>query len=255
MSVYIIAEAGSCHDGDFRKAIDLVLAAEKTGADAVKFQFWSSSHRMRDRRHITEPLTEPSSYFKEMIFREWLPEIQLSAHKLDMDFMCTAYLPEDIVTVAKHVDKFKISSFESQDQEFVRAHLPYKKEIIVSLGMRGEELIVSPYIKYLHCVSAYPTPIGEANIAAVAALDGLSDHTRSLLSGALAVAYGATIIEKHLRLDTTEVSCPDYPHSLSPRDFSVYVQNIREAEQLIGDGDRRVMPSEAPNRKHRAGNV
>jgi N-acetylneuraminate synthase/N,N'-diacetyllegionaminate synthase len=77
---------------------------------------------------------------------------------------------------------------------------------------------------------------------------GLSDHTTSTLTGALAVAAGATIVEKHIRLHDTSQDCPDYPHSLCANEwsgpvgdvslhhfntFKQYVSNIREAERAL----------------------
>jgi N,N'-diacetyllegionaminate synthase len=251
MGVYIIAEAGSAHDGDQKKAYALVDEAASAGADAVKFQYWSSPERMRERRKIADE----SSYKKEMIFANWLPLLRDRAHRFGLEFMCTAYLPEDIVTVANMVDKFKIASFESQDESFVSAHAEYKKPTIISLGMNGRRIEI-PFGYYLHCVSAYPAPVSDANLGVIRGnLDGFSDHTLSLISGAVAVAVGATIIEKHIRLDTTSPNCPDYPHSLPPARFVKYVRHIREAEVLIGDGEARVMPSEAENVQHRVSNV
>lgn len=259
MAVYVIAEAGSCHDGDKKKALSLITVAAEAGADAVKFQYWSKPARMRERRHIEDP----KAYVRERIYPEWLSFLRNQAKQCGLDFMCTAYLPEDVEQIAAVVDKFKISSFESRDMEFIGLHYRYNKDIIISCGMNGLKVDLrglQRHVKYLHCVSSYPTPINEANLAVLhdryvqdcieRDFDGFSDHTLSLISGAVAVSLGSEIIEKHFRLDNTSSDCPDYPHSLTPSAFAIYVRNIREAEQLIGDGHRRVMPSEADNVKH-----
>ncbi len=94
----------------------------------------------------------------------------------------------------------------------------------------------------LHCVSGYPTPENEANLAAIGTLRrafgcvvGFSDHTESIEMGGCAVLAGARIIEKHLTLDRNR-SGPDHRFSLEPDMMREYVKNIREAERYLGDG-------------------
>jgi sialic acid synthase SpsE len=109
-----------------------------------------------------------------------------------------------------------------------------------------------PGVDFLHCVSAYPTPVEQLNLAVLRETDdhcaiwsGLSDHTTHPLVGALAVAAGARIIEAHLKLDDTDPQNPDAPHARTPTAFADYVRNIRFAKAVMGDGVKRVMPSEA----------
>jgi len=92
----------------------------------------------------------------------------------------------------------------------------------------------------MHCVSAYPTPMDQAGLNGVNALNqatgmpcGYSDHTAGLMTGALAAALGAVLIEKHLTYDTSAVG-PDHAASLGPEGFSKYVLNIREADSAAG---------------------
>jgi N,N'-diacetyllegionaminate synthase len=94
----------------------------------------------------------------------------------------------------------------------------------------------------LHCVSAYPAPISEMNLRAVGR--GLSDHSRNLLTGAVAVGAGARIIETHYRLDTCHPTNPDYAVAFTPAEFTQYVKNIRDAEAMMGDGVKKRQPCE-----------
>ncbi|RJP33171.1 MAG: N-acetylneuraminate synthase [Phycisphaerales bacterium] len=94
----------------------------------------------------------------------------------------------------------------------------------------------------LHCVSAYPTPIDRANVAAVSGLRGrfhvlvgYSDHTTSTLTGGWAVACGASVVEKHLTLDRSAEG-PDHAMSLDPAGLREYVAHAREAGRALGDG-------------------
>lgn len=255
---FIVAEAGSSHDNDLAKAYRLIEAAKECGADAVKFQWTSSGKKMGFRRGLNcagyiHYLEKPES---------WLYSLKQHADKVGIEFMCTAYLIEDIATIAPLVKRFKVSAFESEWKEFVEAHGKDREVIVSRNTLPGMELQYThqPY-KYLYCVSQYPTPLEELHLSnlehyyhhdyeahGVERYDGLSDHTTSTLTGALAVAAGATIIEKHIRLHDTSKDCPDYPHSLVADEFVEYadhtytkdvsafwryVSNIREAERCM----------------------
>jgi sialic acid synthase SpsE len=73
---------------------------------------------------------------------------------------------------------------------------------------------------------------------------GFSDHSGHVLTGAVATAGGARIIEVHFRLDSTDPANPDYGHSLSPEQLIQYVQNVRFAEAAMGNGVKKMQPSE-----------
>jgi sialic acid synthase SpsE len=248
---YIIAEAGSCHEGQVERALSLVYMAKHADADAVKFQYWSSPERMRERRHTGWPAYEQGS-----VKAEWFPLLHKVAKDIGLDFMCTAYLPEDVAEVAKWVDMFKVSSFENQDRDFLREHVGYGKPMVVSLGMGGTFVYTGEVpTYYLACTSAYPCPPEEAALRAVWGVHGYSDHTRLALTGALAVAAGAKILEVHFRLEDTKPECPDYCVALSPTELGEYVEGARLAALMYGTGEWAekpdVQPSEVVNLKHR----
>ena len=255
MRTFVIAEAGGTHDLDMGKALRLISAAKQSGADAYKLQYWCDSKRLAERRNAPELA---DLYERCRIPTWWVAELSEVARATGLAFMCTTYLPEDIHVVAPWVDRFKIASFESQDLHFVRAHQSFEKETIVSTGLCDEEAFWrlqdvtsvsrSWNLRFLHCVSAYPAPISALNLRAIGryVLDGFSDHTTSLITGGLAVAAGAHILEKHLRLDDTDPANPDYDHSLPPMAFAEYVQNTRLAEAAMGDGRKTVAEAEAP---------
>ena len=244
---YVIAEAGSCHEGQLERALSLVYTAKHCDADAVKFQFWSSPERMAERRK-----TDWQAYTRGSIEVEWLPVLSDKAHQVGLEFMCTAYLPEDVAVVEPHVDMFKVSSFENEDLAFIRLHKG--KPVIISLGMNGlnwpDKVNVDGH--YLHCVSGYPCPIGEAALGKVEMYDGYSDHTRCVLTGAVAVGAGARILEVHFRLDDTTPGCPDYVVALTPQELHQYIFNVRLAGRMMSS-TKEVQDCERPNMKHRVG--
>lgn len=268
MTTTVIAECGSCHDGDFGKAQRLVAAAAEAGADAAKFQYWSDSVRFSERRHA-EAYREV--YSKYAVPASWLPELRRTCDEAGVEFACSVYLPGDVWEVAKHTDMLKVASFEAEDPALLgclRAPLAVGKRVIVSLGLGAgtnavKQYLLMPYterkgrVVLLHCVSAYPAPADQLNLAWLRPAagprqyDGFSDHSHAgqAWTGALAVAAGATYVERHLRLDDTDPANPDFPHSMDPVGFAQYVANIRFAETCLGDwpfGGPGPMPCEAP---------
>src|SRR3954471_22983798 len=151
---FIIAEAGSCHDGSLEKALRLVEIAGACLADAVKFQFWSSAEALAERRRAPAYL---EAYERYQLPAEWLPRLQARAEALDIEFMCTTYLPADIATVAPFVRRFKVASFELGDDEFLKAHERFSKPIVASTGMASDDEAyyrpAVPGFEVLHCVS------------------------------------------------------------------------------------------------------
>ena len=254
MRTLVIAEIGAAFGRTLDAAMALVDHAAALGADAAKTQFWSSSSRLAERRRAPELA---STYEAARLPATWLPILAEAARRQGIEFMATTYLPEDVELVNPHVGRFKIASFESQDEAFLRAHQRFVKPIIVSTGVCGEEAVARlrqrrrerpGQLSLLYCVSAYPTPLEALRLAEMRwrDLDGLSDHTTSVLTGALAVAAGARIVEKHLRLAGADPANPDFGHSLPPDEFQLYVQNVRMAEAAMGDGERGPNPAEAP---------
>lgn len=264
---YVIAECGSCHDGALWKAIEMVQIAKGVGADAVKFQYWSDADLLADRRRV--PDHYHLIYKRYAMPQRWLDPLADVAAKLGIDFMCTAYLPQDVEVVAPFVRHFKIASFEAADENFRDAHWaalrsgPNDRLLVISLGMGGGKVwqhnegdrIGS--VRYLHCVSAYPTPVEQMNLGRIRAgrLDGFSDHTMPHLTntGALAVAAGAEIIEAHLAHPETSLANPDAPHAMDPEQFRRYVADIRQAEQAMGTGRVGMQPCETDMAAYKVG--
>lgn len=263
MSVFIVAEAGSNHCGDFGTALRLIEAAAGTGADAVKFQMFRA-----DRLYLPGPLREAARRWEMPVW--WVPILADLAARHGLEFICSAFDKDSVDAVDPYVKRHKIASLEATDDELL-AHVVSKgKPIIVSTGTmdRAEigrlDAVLGPtYYRtvpttLMHCVSAYPAPIGEANMNVLdyyagdnekleRVCEGFSDHSRDpILLPIMAVTLGATVIEKHLRLVDTPSDAPDFPHSLTPYEFARMVKAIRAAESALGDGIKRPMPSEEP---------
>ncbi len=241
MSTLVIAEAASAHDGSIDKALRLIEAAKACGADVCKFQYWSSADRHAARRRAPEYL---NTYRRYRVPVDWLLTLKAHCVEVGIDFACSVCLPEDVPIVAPFVKYLKISSFEADDGELWRACLATGVHLIVSHGL-GESSLGGHL--NLHCVSAYPTPLEQLNLAAIreGRYDGFSDHSGAIDAGFAAVCAGAQVIEVHMKLPDTDPANPDAgPFALLPDDLHLYVDGIRRAELMMGDGEKRIMPSE-----------
>ena len=244
----VIAEAGCT----WRYGSDHLAIAERSireakaaGADCWKTQWTSNGPAMAKRRGLDD--AAGSMYSKYLMFpQDWLPKLKAMCDEAGIEFMCTVYLPQDIPAVALLVNRLKVSAFEGRSVEFIDAHIPYVnagKELIISVNSFSAIFKRDESMKSLLCVSKYPTPIEELGLArlrhAPGGCDGLSDHTTSTLTGALCVAAGGTIVEKHVRLWDTPPDNPDHGHSLildsdgEEMSFAEYVRNVREAERCM----------------------
>lgn len=248
-STYVIAEMGSCHDGKLKHALALIEAAAQAGADAIKAQWWSDADRLAERRRVGDDYR--ALYRRYQVPQRWLEVLATEAHAAGLDFLCTVYLPEDVEVVAPLVERGKVASFELGAADLFRAWGDVGKPLIVSTGMATVEEVNRIALRaddwLLHCVSAYPCPDEAAGLAGIAALRrawptvdrvGYSDHTTDLLTGALAVAAGADVLEKHLRLGATDRANPDHATALDPDEFRRYVAGVRWAERVLGPAEK-----------------
>ena len=238
MAVLIIAEAGVNHNGDIVLAHKLIDAAKEAGADVVKFQTYDCEK------------LDPSGERREMLRKLQLTidaHFVLKAHcdRIGIEFCSTPFDVESLHFLVKlGVKRIKIAS----GQDWLLPHatktgLP----IIISNGMGFGE-ICGGDVTTLHCTSGYPTPDNEVHLRAHPFGPdpwGLSDHTEGSVAAIGAVALGASVIEKHLTLDRT-MKGPDHKASIEPKTFKRMVTDIRRMEVMLGDGVKRVMPSEAP---------
>ena len=109
-------------------------------------------------------------------------------------------------------------------------------EVLIDSGTSKSRITV------LHCTSAYPAPVEDANLNAIKTMRerlnikiGYSDHTPGIEVASAATALGAVVIEKHLTLDRG-LEGPDHLASLEPKEFSSMVKAIRTIELALGDG-------------------
>lgn len=264
MSVFIIAEAGVNHNGDFTLAKKLVDMAKECGADAIKFQTFkaeeSTGAYAEKAQYQMENMPVEESQL-EMIKKLELPfeqfrEIQSYCKEKEILFISTPDGTESLnFLVSLNVPVIKIGSTEVSNVEFLKEIGNTGVEVILSTGMStlGEvekaiNIIQSTgnkNVKIMHCTTDYPTAVEDVNVRAMVTMGeafkvpvGLSDHTVGNEAAVAAVALGAEFIEKHITLDK-EMEGPDHKASMGPNEFKLYVEAIRNTEKLLGDGIKR----------------
>lgn len=248
---FIIAEAGVNHDGHIRKAMKMVDIAVDCGADAIKFQVFSSE------------LLEPPGERREMLKKLELTQPQFLELReycgTRIEFMATAFDVNSLeFLLGLGIKRIKISSGQLTDRAMLAYAEGSGRPVIISTGMASgadvEEamraLKYSAAVTILQCTSAYPAPPEDINLKAMVGIGrsfgcqyGLSDHSLSTVIPAAAVALGASVIEKHFTMSRSDVG-PDHRMSLEPFDLRRMIVGIRHVEKAMGDGVKRPTSSE-----------
>ena len=274
MKVLIIAEAGVNHNGDIDMAKKLIDVAAEAGADLVKFQTFNADRLVTGSASKAEyqKLSGDGNESQHTMLRNLeLTEVmhhELIAHCAlrGIGFFSTGFDIESIdMLVSFGQELFKIPSGEITNLPHLRHIGKLGKEVILSTGMSSMDEIESAIkaleesgtprarITVLHCTTAYPAPMPDINLHAMQSIRtkfgvnvGYSDHTLGIEISLAAVALGATVIEKHFTLDRT-LTGPDHKASLEPRELKSMIEGIRNIEVALGDGVKRIMPSELQN--------
>lgn len=262
--VFIIAEAGSNHDGDLDQAKGLIDVAVEAGADAVKFQTFTADKiaaRTDDEIMVLGDEYDTADNLYDLykgleLPREWQEELRDYAGEKGIIFLSTPFDYEAVDQLDKlDMPAFKVASYECVDIPFLRYIARKGKPILLSTGMANlgeiEEALEAIYnegnrqVALLHCGISYPMPVEDVNLAAMDTMRqafqlpvGYSDHTLGITVPISAAARGARVIEKHFTLDRN-LPGPDHKFALEPDELKAMVVGIREAEAAIGSPIKR----------------
>ncbi|MBZ9538039.1 N-acetylneuraminate synthase [Modicisalibacter tunisiensis] len=275
-STFVIAEAGVNHNGSLEMALALVARARECGADAVKFQAFRAERLATraapkaayQRQATTDTAPGDDSQYAMLrsleLSEDDFVRIQAHCRACGIEFLASAF-DEDSAGFLDGLGMrlFKIPSGEVTNHPLLARIGAFGRPIILSTGMchLGEveaalhvlESAGAGPVTLLHCVTEYPAPFSQINLAAMETLArafgvpvGYSDHTAGIEIPVAAVAMGATVIEKHFTLDTT-LPGPDHAASLASDEFRHMVEAIRHVEQARGDGRKRPASCELDN--------
>lgn len=256
----VIAEIGNNHEGSFDLAKEMIWAAASCGVDAVKFQ----SITPQDLILFSE--VDRLEQLRKFAFSyEQFTELSKVAAKAKVAFLSTPFSIKWAKDLANICPAIKISSGDNNFEALLRACAETKLPLLLSTGMtdlgniqhslaileeRWGQINADPGVVLMHCVSAYPTPINEANLSAIQQIAtlgkpvGYSDHTIGVSAAILSVAYGARVIEKHFTLSKNQSNFRDHKLSADVLEMRELVVRVKEAQSLIGDSRKHVMPSE-----------
>lgn len=269
--VEVTAELTTNHFGDRHRLERMIRAAGAAGADHIKLQ-------KRDVESFYTPEQLASPYVSPFgrTFGDYRHQLELDRD--DFDFVDSLCRELGIGWFASVLDRPSLEYMMQFDPKLIK--LPstisehrdyldyvarnYRGSVVLSTGMTGpdyEQWLLANFVKckqlyLLQCNSAYPTPNADCNVAVVRhynmlaqadprIVPGYSSHDMGWLASALSVAAGARMVEKHVKLGNTEWAHFDaVAVDLTTADFRDYVNRIREAEEMIGTGIKKINKSE-----------
>ena len=273
---FIVAEMSGNHNGSLANALKIIKTAKECGADAVKIQTYTPDT-------ITIDCDNPEFIIKDGIWKgrklyelyqeahtpwEWHEELFRYAKKIGITLFSTPFDKSSVAFLEKLNNPiYKIASPELIDLDLIKEVAKTGKPIIFSTGMGTlEEIkeaietvrnIGSNKLIVLHCTAAYPAPVEESNLSTIQEIEkkfevisGLSDHTKGTEVSKLAVAMGASVIEKHFILDKSKGGV-DSEFSINPDELKMLVIQTKLVSSCIGKPAFKPTKSEATVLKNR----
>lgn len=265
---FIIAELSANHNHNLKTAIDSIRAAASIGVDAVKIQTYTADtltlNCPKDDFILKGGLWDGKSlyelYQEAYTPWEWHEELFKVAKEEGIMMFSTPF-DNTAVDLLESLGNpiYKIASFEIMDTELIRYAASKGKPMIMSTGVATEQEIEEAIaacrevgnndITLLKCTSEYPAKIEDANLSMIPDMKkrfgvnvGLSDHSMGSLVPTVAVALGATVVEKHFILDRS-IGGPDAAFSMNKEEFRQLVKDIRAADSSLGTVDYTLTPA------------
>ena len=264
-NVRFIAEVSSNHNNNLKRCKQFIETAKKMGCDGIKYQLFKI-----DQLFASEILKKDETLRKRKNWElplEFIPELSAYAHDLGLEFACTPFYLNAVDELEPYVDFFKIASYELLWHDLLKKCADTGFPIIFSTGMATFTEIKaalnslvghkSEDITILHCNSAYPTPIDDANLRVIDTLRnqlsdfenklnlsfGWSDHTVSPAVIYRAIHhYQVNLIEFHLDLDGKGEEYSS-GHCWLPDEIGAVIKDVREG--FLADGNCEIGPTES----------
>jgi len=270
---YFIADIAANHDGNLNKAIELIHAAKKAGANAAKFQHFHADTIVSNKTFssLRSQLSHQSKWIKSVynVYKDaslnlsWTPVLYKECKKVGIDFLTSPYSFSLVNHVDKFVPAYKIGSGDITYTEIIKFISKKKKPIILASGastLKDVKRAINVIEKYnkniclMQCNTNYTASLNNfkyINLNVIQAYKkifinvilGLSDHTPGEATVLGAVALGVKIIEKHLTL-SNQFEGPDHKFSMTPATWKTMVDKTRDLESSLGDGLKKIEKNE-----------
>ncbi len=261
-----VAEVSSNHHRDLNRSLAFIDKAAEIGCSAVKFQLF----RIREL-FAPEILTKSEQHRQREAWElpvEFLSTLAKRCHERNVQFACTPFYLDAVNELLPYVDFYKIGSYELLWDDLLDAVAHTGKPVVLSTGMAALDEVRQAVdvlrsagcqdLTLLHCVSSYPTPAKECNLAAIETLRqacdcpvGWSDH--SVNPGVIYRAvhrWGAIMVEFHLDL---EGKGAEYQtgHCWLPEQIRPVIEMVQIGFEADGSGKKVPSPGELPDRDWR----
>lgn len=265
-SPYIVCEISGNHGGSLVRAKELIKAAKRAGADAVKTQCYEPDTITLNINKL-DFIIQSGLWAGRTLYElyesahtpfAWHPELYALAKDLQITIFSSVFDYSSIELLEKlGCPAYKIASMEIVDTPLIRRAASTNKPLIISTGMasmveihEANQAAGDNDTAFLHCTSEYPAAAERAGLGDMVNLIaqlrtrevGVSDHTVGPVVPIAATALGATVIEKHIRLNGDR-SSEDATFSLDERQFTEMVKLVRSTWEAIKEQDIVANPS------------
>lgn len=267
--IHIIAEAGTNHNGNLAKAIELVDIAHTAGADSVKFQIiypWGL-YLPGDYEYGHYDIKKVIKIREDgMLKDEEYDQLAAYCQEKGIAFTASVFDERGLDLLLKFNPPYvKMASCDLNNIRFLRQVAERGKRMIISTGMSTmqdiekslNELAKANFsdIVLLHCVSVYPAFLEKANVGFIKTLKdtfgfpvGYSDHTGNSIAAAMALTNGAEWFEKHFTADRTQEGF-DHAYAMEEEGMTQYVKDLRDAEKALQIPEQKISDAERYTRK------
>lgn len=262
-----IAEVSSNHNRDLQRCLAFVDKAAEIGCDAIKFQLFKI-----DELFAPEVLSQRADLRKRKEWElplEFIPKIAEHCGRRNILFSCTPFYLDAVEQLLPYVDFYKVASYELLWNDLLKLCAQTGKPVVLSTGMATMQEVNSAVeilrtfrcenLTLLHCVSGYPAPAAECNLAAIDTIRreckcsvGWSDHSVKPEVIYRAVhRWNAEMIEFHMDIEGRGGEF-DIGHCWLPEQMGIVIKTIREGLRSDGNGEKSPVPSELSDREWRA---
>ena len=271
---YFIADIAANHDGDLKRATELIFLAAEAGADAAKFQHFKAETIVSDHGFMNLGGKQShQSKWKKSVFEvyrsasvsmDWTPALAEACDRAGIAFFTSPYAMDIVDQIDPYMPAYKIGSGDITWIEMIEYIASKQKPYLLATGASTLEdvcravsagLEINEKLCLMQCNTNYTASLENLKFIHLNVLHtyramypdmvlGLSDHTPGHSTVLGAITLGARVIEKHFT-DDTKREGPDHAFSMDPKSWREMVDKSRELENALGSGVKRTEENES----------